>query len=216
MDKRHIDWSLYLITDRHIAHDRDILKIVQAAISGGVTVVQLREKTASTAECIRTAKALHAITRRAGIPLIINDRVDVALAIDAEGVHLGPPDDMPASIARRLLGSERIMGVSAGSPQAARQAAEDGADYVGVGDLFGTKSKKDAGKPIGLAGLKAVVDASPVPVVGIGGIDAGNAERVMEAGAHGVAVISAIMAATDPAAAARRLRACIDRKRTAS
>ena len=213
MDKRRIDWSLYLITDRRIAGRRNIVDIVRDAIRGGVTVVQLREKTATTHEMVELARKIHHVTKSADVPLIINDRVDVALAIEAEGVHVGPPDDMPASLARKLLGPERIVGVSAESPEIALQAVRDGADYVGVGDIYGTISKADAGKPIGLTGLKAVVDICPVPVVGIGGISPGNAAAVVEAGARGVALISAIVGAVDPAAASRELRERIDEGR---
>lgn len=210
IDKNRINWSLYLITDRRIAGDRNIVDIVSAAIQGGATVVQLRDKTTTTYEMIEIGRALHNITQKAGVPLIINDRVDVALAINADGVHVGPPDDMPAALARQILGPDRIIGVSAESPSIALQAAQDGADYVGVGDVFGTSSKADAGVPIGLSGLKAVVEPCSIPVVGIGGINHGNAAAVIEAGADGVALISAIVGAGDPEAAARELRKHID------
>lgn len=213
MDKQEVDWSLYLITDRRISGERSIVDIVQAAIYGGATVIQLREKNASTREMIDLGRQLHAVTQKAGIPLIINDRLDVALAVEAEGVHVGPPDDMPAPIARRLLGPDRILGVSAESPEIALQAAEDGADYIGVGDVYGTASKPDAGLPIGLEGLKNVVKASPIPAVGIGGIHLDNAGAVIKAGAMGVAVISAIIEADNPEAAASALRKRIDRAR---
>ena len=213
MDKRRIDWSLYLITDRRIAGRRNIVDIVHDAILGGVSVVQFREKTAATYEMIELARELHHVTRSAGVPLIINDRIDVALAIEAEGVHVGPPDDMPAFLARKLLGPDCIVGVSAESPEIALQAVRDGADYVGVGDIYGTISKADAGEPIGLTGLKSVVDICHIPVVGIGGISPGNAAAVIEAGASGVALISAIVGADDPAAASRELRERIDEGR---
>jgi thiamine-phosphate pyrophosphorylase len=215
MGKQHVDWSLYLITDRRIAGERSIVEIVQAAVRGGATVIQLREKNAATNEMIELGRQLHTVTQKAGIPLIINDRLDVALAVNAEGVHVGPPDDMPAAVARRLLGPDRILGVSAESPDIARQAAKDGADYIGVGDIYGTRSKSNAGHPIGLDGLKAVVDASPIPVVGIGGIHLANAGAVIETGANGVALISAIVGVNDPETAARDLRKCIDSARTA-
>lgn len=213
MDKYNIDWSLYLITDRRLAGGRDLVDVVRAAIRGGVTIVQLRDKTATTNDLIGIGRRLHEVTLAAGVPLIINDRVDVALAINAEGVHLGPPDDMPAGLARPLLGPERIIGVSAGRPEIALRAAQDGADYVGTGDIFGTASKPDADEPIGLAGLRAVVAASPIPVVGIGGVNQENAAGVIAAGADGVALISAIMAADDPEKAAFKLRQTIDRAR---
>lgn len=213
MDKHHIDWSLYLITDRRLAGGRDLVDVVRAALRGGVTIVQLRDKTATTNDLIEMGRRLHEVTLAAGVPLIINDRVDVALAINAEGVHLGPPDDMPAGLARPLLGPERIIGVSAGTPEIALQAARDGADYVGTGDIFGTASKPDADEPIGLAGLRAVVTTSPIPVVGIGGVNQENAAEAIAAGADGVALISAIMAADDPERAALELRQTIDRAR---
>ena len=215
LNKSGINWSLHLITDRMIAGDRNIVDIVRAAIQGGVTVVQMREKTATTSEMIDLGRELHNVTRDANVPLIVNDRVDVAIAIQAEGVHVGPPDDMPAFLARQMLGPNRILGVSAKSPEIALQAKRDGADYVGVGDIYGTRSKADAGVPIGIAGLKAVVEACPLPVVGIGGIHHGNLSAVIEAGANGVALISAIVGAVDPEKAARELRQGIDQGRTA-
>jgi thiamine-phosphate pyrophosphorylase len=163
---------------------------------------------------IDLGRELHNVTRDANVPLIVNDRVDVALAVQAEGVHVGPPDDMPASLARQLIGPHRILGVSAKSPEIALQARRDGADYVGVGDVYGTRSKADAEVPIGIAGLKAVIETCPLPVVGIGGIHHGNASAVIEAGADGLALISAIVGAADPENAARELRRCIDQGRT--
>jgi thiamine-phosphate pyrophosphorylase len=170
--------------------------------------VQLREKTATTREMVELGRALHAITRQADIPLIVNDRLGVALAIDAEGVHVGQ-DDMPAGLTRQLVGPHRILGVSAGTVEEARQAEQEGADYLGVGDVYGTPSKPDAGVPIGLAGLAEITRAVSVPVVGIGGIALNNAAAVIETGAVGVAVISAIVGAPDPEGAARRLRAIV-------
>lgn len=199
-----IDWSVYVITDQRMAGERSILDVVRAAIRGGATVVQLREKEVTTREMIRLGQALHEITRNAGIPLIVNDRLDVALAIDAEGVHMGQ-DDMPAPLARRLIGPDRILGVSAGTVEEALQAERDGADYLGVGDVYGTPSKADAGVPIGLEELAKIARAVSTPVVGIGGITLDNASAVIEAGAAGAAVISAVIRAADPEAAARRL-----------
>ena len=213
LDKHAINWSLYLVTDRLMARGRDIVDIVNAAIQGGVTVVQMREKKATTNEMIELGRALLEVTQAAGVPLIINDRIDVALAINADGVHVGPPDDMPAFLARRIIGPNRILGVSAESPEIARQAARDGADYIGVGDVYGTGSKKDAGEPIGLNGLKSVIKASRLPVVGIGGIHHSNAARVIEAGADGVALISAIVGSENPEKAARELRQAIEQAR---
>ncbi len=204
-----IDWSVYVITDRKVAGERDILDVIRAAIRGGATVIQLREKEATTRQMIELGRALHEITRQAGIPLIVNDRLDVALAIDAEGVHVGQ-DDMPAAMARQLIGPDKILGVSAGTVAEAVQAERDGADYLGVGDVFGTPTKPDAGPPIGVEGLAEIARAVSIPVVGIGGITPDNAAAVIEAGAVGVAVISAVVGAADPEEAARRLRATVE------
>ncbi len=210
-----VDWSVYVITDRRTAGDRSLLDIVQAAIRGGATVVQLREKEASTRAMIELGQALLEITRAAGIPLIVNDRVDVALAIGAEGVHVGQ-DDMPAAMARRLIGPDRILGVSARTVEEAIQAQRDGADYLGAGDVFGTPTKPDAGAPIGVEGLARIARAVSIPVVAIGGVTPQNASAAIEAGAVGVAVISAVVGAPDPEAAARRLREVVEAHRSAS
>lgn len=203
--RRNLDWSVYVITDRRVAGERDLLAVMQAAIEGGATVVQLRDKSATTRELLELGRALQRLTRPAGVPLIINDRVDVALALDADGVHVGD-DDMPPELARRLLGPDRLLGVSADSVEAAQRAEQAGADYLGVGDVFGTSTKPDAGAPIGLERLAAIVQAVNIPVVGVGGVTLANAPAVFQAGAAGVAVISAVLGAADPAAAARTLR----------
>ncbi|MCS7221109.1 MAG: thiamine phosphate synthase [Anaerolineae bacterium] len=210
-----MDWSVYVITDRRTAGGRSVLDIVRAAIRGGATVVQLREKEASTRAIIELGQALLEITRAAGIPLIVNDRVDVALAIGAEGVHVGQ-DDMPAAMARQLIGPDRILGVSARTVEEAIRAEQDGADYLGAGDVFGTPTKPDAGPPIGVEGLRQIVRAVSIPVVAIGGVTPQNASAAIEAGAVGVAVISAVMGAPDPEAAARRLREVVEAHRGAS
>lgn len=205
MKPREVDYSLCVVTDLRTAGDRDIVSLVQAAIRGGATVVQLRDKAASTRAQLALGWALKQITRQAGIPLMVNDRIDLALALDAEGCHVGQ-EDMPAELARKLIGPDRILGVSAATIDHAREAEAEGADYLGVGDIFGTPSKPDAGPPIGLARLSEIVRSVSVPVVGIGGITPGNAASVIAAGAVGVAVISAVIGAPDPEAAARRLR----------
>lgn len=212
MSAKNVDWSVYLVTDRRTAGNRSILDVVRAAIQGGVSVVQLREKQATTREMVELGQALHEITRRASVPLIVNDRLDVALAIGAEGVHLGH-DDMPVTLARELVGPDRILGASPETPDEARQAERAGADYLGVGDVYGTPSKADAGAPIGVEGLAEVIRAVSIPVVAIGGITLDNAEAVIKAGPAGVAVISAIVGAPDPEGAARRLREIVDAKR---
>jgi thiamine-phosphate pyrophosphorylase len=203
-----VDWSVYVIADRKAATDRPILDLVRAAIRGGATVVQLREKAATTREMVELGRALHELTAAAHIPLIINDRLDVTLAVGAEGVHLGV-DDMPVALARQILGPERIIGASPETIEGARQVERDGAGYLGVGDLYGTPSKGDAGQPIGLEGLSRVVAAVSIPVVAIGGVRSENAAAAIEAGAAGVAVISAVIGAKDPEAATRRLREAV-------
>lgn len=196
------------MTDAGLARGRSHLAVIEAAIAGGATVVQYREKAASTRQMIAEAQALRELTRRAGVPLIVNDRLDVALAIDADGVHVGQ-DDMPAALARRLIGPDKILGVSAANLAEAMQAAQDGADYLGVGPIFATPTKPDAAPPIGMEGLRAICRQVALPIVAIGGINAANAVDAIRAGAHGVAVVSAVVAAEDVAAAASQLRAMV-------
>jgi thiamine-phosphate pyrophosphorylase len=198
------DPSLYVITDSRIGGGRPTEDIVAAAIRGGATMIQLREKAWAAKDLLEVGRRLLAITRPTGVPLIVNDRVDVALAIDADGVHVGQ-DDLPVSVARRLLGPDKVVGTSAGTVEEARQAELDGADYVGVGSVFATTSKPDAGIAIGPDALRRIREAIHIPVVAIGGITASNAADAIAAGAHGVAVISSVVGAEDVASAARRL-----------
>lgn len=206
---RPVDYRLYVITDRRLVGD-DPAAAVEAAIQGGATLVQLREKGITTREWLQVGEAVLAVCRRYGVPLIINDRVDVALALGADGVHVGP-DDMPVALARRLMGPDKLVGASAGTPEEARQAEADGADYIGIGAVYATGSKGDAGEPIGVEGFRRVKAAAPaLPAVAIAGITADNAPEVVRAGAQGVAVISAVFGAPDPREAARRLREAVD------
>lgn len=202
-----IDWRLYVVTDAGLSRGRSHRTVIEAAIVGGVTVVQYREKHASTRQMIVEAQELRELTRRAGVPLIVNDRVDVALAVDADGVHVGQ-DDMPVALARQLIGN-KLLGVSAHSLSEALQAVRDGADYLGVGPIFATTTKPDAASPIGLDGLRAIRQHVSIPIVAIGGINQANAADVMRAGADGVAVVSAVVSADDVTAAARQLRALV-------
>jgi thiamine-phosphate pyrophosphorylase len=199
-----VHWAVYVLTDRQAVGERALTEVVRAAVRGGATAVQLRDKGASTRDTIELGRALLAITRPAGVPLIVNDRADVALAIDADGVHVGQ-GDMPAPLARQIIGPRRILGVSAGTVKEARQAEREGADYLGVGDVYGTPTKRDAGTPIGLSGLSEIARAVSIPVVAIGGITLDNAAAAIQAGAAGVAVISAVVGASDPEAEARQL-----------
>jgi thiamine-phosphate pyrophosphorylase len=208
-----MDYTLYLVTDTGLSRGRPRVEVVEAALRGGVTVVQYREKSASTRWMIEEARELRQLCKATGVPFIVNDRIDVALAVDADGVHVGQ-DDMPAALARRLIGRGRILGVSAGNAEEARKAAEDGADYVGASPIFATPTKPDAPRPMGVEGLRLLARAVSIPVVAIGGMNAENAAAIIAAGAAGVAVVSAIVAADDVQAAARAIRSVVERART--
>jgi thiamine-phosphate pyrophosphorylase len=196
--------KLYLCTDRILAMGRPIVEAVEAAIAGGVTMVQLREKDAASREFYDIALAMQRITRAHHIPLVINDRLDIALAVGADGLHIGQ-SDLPLKAARSLAGKNMFIGVSAGTIEEALAAQEGGADYLGVGAVFPTGSKADAGDAIGLGQLGAICRAVRIPVVGIGGIGPSNAACVMKAGAAGIAVISAILSQPDVKAACATL-----------
>lgn len=204
-------FGVYLVTDAGLSGDRSTPDIVEAAIAGGVDIVQLREKGTTARARYGLGTELRALTRDAGVPLIVNDRIDLAAAIDADGVHLGD-DDLPVSVARERLGPDAIVGRSVSTPSAAREAESAGADYLGVGAVYGTDSKETSPEQsnVGLDRVRAVREATDLPFVGIGGITPENAADVVEAGADGVAVISAITAADDPEAATRDLAAAVD------
>ena len=200
-----IDYTLYVCTDRGLMSSPTIEESVEKAIKGGAGVIQLREKDASGRSFLRIAESVHAITRRYGIPLIINDRVDIALAVGAEGVHLGQ-DDIPARDARRIIGPDMILGVSASSLEEARQAERDGADYLGVGAMNPTMTKSDA-DTVTVDELKAIRAAVSIPIVIIGGINFSTIGHYKGIGVDGIAVVSAVVAADDPERAARELKA---------
>ena len=195
---------LIVVTDPDCGAGRAVADVVRAALRGGAPAIQLRMKDAPAREMAALARTLLAETREAGALLFINDRVDVALATGADGAHVGQ-DDLPAAAARRIAPPGFLIGVSAETVELARRAAEDGADYVGVGPVHATGSKADAGAAVGLGRITEVASAVRIPVVGIGGIAIGNAPAVIRAGAAGVAVISAVMRADDPEAAVRAL-----------
>lgn len=207
-----MDWTLYVITDAKLSRGRSHLEVAWEAIKGGASIIQFREKEMITRELVETARRLKELTKKKGVPFILNDRLDVALAVDADGVHVGQ-DDMPAAWARQLIGPRKILGVSASAVEEALQAERDGADYVSASPVFTTPTKPDAPPPTGLEGLRAIVEAVNLPVIAIGGINEENAREVMKAGAQGVAVISAVVSAPDIAAAARRLRETIEAAR---
>ncbi|KAM3416749.1 hydroxyethylthiazole kinase [Cercospora zeina] len=214
----NVDYSLYLVTDSTpaILGTRDLVDVVKNAVAGGATVVQYRDKASETADLVRIAKQLHQITRAANVPLLINDRLDVALAVGAEGVHIGQ-DDLDLKTARRILGPDAIIGVTANSEEEALVAARDGADYLGLGTVFATPTKENTKSIIGTAGLQLILaslaeKALDVKTVCIGGVNASNVQRVLyqTASAHkqldGVAVVSAIVAADNARQAAAHLR----------
>jgi len=208
-----IDFGLYLVTDRVLSGGRPLEKIVRESAEGGVTVVQLREKDAGAREFLDQAFTLRQVTAELAIPFIINDRVDIALACSADGIHLGQ-EDMPCTLARRITGEDMMIGVSVSTVDEALEAQADGADYLGVGPLFPTPTKADALPATGLGVLHSIRRAVRIPLVGIGGLTPANAGDVMRAGADGVAVVSAIVASPDPGAAARALRSAIDEARS--
>ena len=199
-----VDYSVYLVTDRELARGRTTLEIAGAAIRGGVSCIQLREKMCSTREFIDESLAIRSLLARHGIPLIINDRVDVALAVKADGIHLGQKD-MPCSMARQLIPENMIVGISVESLDDAIAAQKDGADYLGVSPIYPTPTKTDTAQPLGLEGLRSIRSEVDLPLVGIGGLNADNVAAVIHNGADGVAVVSAIVAADDPEAATRDL-----------
>ena len=205
------DLTLYLVVGSDVTQGRPLDEVVTAAVRGGATLVQLREKALGDAELVEAARALKGRLAPLGVPLIINDRVEVARAAGADGVHLGQ-DDLDAARARRILGPAGLIGVSAGTAEEAARIDRGLADYVGIGAVYATATKPDAGPPIGLAGLAALAATlRPLPVVAIGGIGVREAAQVMAGGAaDGIAVVSAICGAQDPEAAARTLRREID------
>jgi thiamine-phosphate pyrophosphorylase len=203
MIMKGIDYSLYLVTDRRWLGGKSLDKAVEEAIQGGVTVVQLREKDVSSREYLEIAKRVKAVTDRYKIPLIINDRIDIAFACDAEGIHLGS-DDLSIAVARAILGSGKIVGASAATLEEALVLEAEGADYLGIGAVFPTGTKTDADR-VTLEELASMKSAVHIPVVAIGGIDAKNVDSVIRTGVDGVAIVSAIMAQGDILGAARNM-----------
>ena len=199
---KNIDLSLYLVTDKSDDVEK-FLNTIEEAIKGGVTVVQIREKTAETLDFYNLALKVKEITTKYNVPLIINDRVDVALAIDAEGVHVGQ-SDMPCDVTRKLIGEDKILGVSAATIDEAKKAEKDSADYIGTGAVFPTATKDDA-PSITKQDLKDVVDSISIPVVAIGGITLENASQLKDTGIAGLSVVSAIMSAENPKKASQNL-----------
>ena len=205
--KPAINYSIYLVTDHNCLQGRDFLGCIENALQGGVTLVQLREKNVDGGIFLQRAVAVKNLCDKYNVPLLINDRIDVALACKAAGVHLGQ-DDIPPSAARAILGPDAIIGVSAHSCEEALAAEKDGADYLGVGAVFPTNSKDDASE-VGLNMLKEIRQISKLPIVGIGGINAQNYGQVRAAGAQGAAIISGILAAENIEDEVRKIKMTI-------
>lgn len=201
--KAQPDYSIYLVTDDGCLQGRALIDCVREALEGGVTLVQYRAKTASSAEMYAEALQLKALCDSFNVPLIINDRLDIAMAVGAAGVHLGQ-NDLPCAAARKLLGEDYIIGVSAHNPAEAKAALQSGADYLGCGAVFGTATKADV-KKLGTDGLAAICKAKGLPVVGIGGVTADNYREVRAAGADGAAIVSGILAQPDISATVRAI-----------
>lgn len=206
---KSFDLSLYLVTDRSLSLGRPLEEVVEEAVKGGVRMVQLREKSCTSREFYEQAMLLKRCLRPYDVPLIINDRLDIALACEADGLHIGQ-SDIPYHVARRLLGKEKIIGLSVESVQDALDANEAEIDYIGISPVFGTPTKTDTALPLGLEGVRAISKISKHPKVAIGGINRANAAEVIQAGADGLSVVSAIMSARSPKEAASELKHIID------
>jgi thiamine-phosphate pyrophosphorylase len=209
-----VDLRLYALVDPEHAGGHDIVELARSLAQGGATLVQLRDKRSATRLMVERARSIKAALRPFAVPFLVNDRIDVALAAGADGVHVGQ-DDMAVEDARRLLGGEAIIGLSIKTAAQAAAAQLDSLDYIGVGGVFATSSKENPSQPIGVAGLARIAEiigarAPGFPLCGIAGITGDNAQRVIAAGADGVAVISVLSLAADPRSAARELRAVVD------
>lgn len=199
-----VDYSLYLVTDRPMLNGRDLIDEVLKAVRGGVTLVQLREKDCSSREFYHLAAALKEALDKKAIPLIINDRLDIAMAVDADGLHIGQ-EDLPLNIVRNLLGTNKIIGVSASTLEEARVAAKQGASYLGIGPVYFTDTKKEIPQPTGIELLKEFRAVSDIPMVAIGGVTAESLPAIKKTGMDGAAVVSAILKENDVEKAAQRM-----------
>ncbi len=202
--KPQFDLSLYLVTDRSLSLGRSLEHVVEEAVKGGVSMVQLREKDCSSAEFYELAIKLKALLTPYQVPLIINDRLDIALACDAEGLHIGQ-SDLPYSVARKLMGNDKIIGLSVENIEDVMEANRLDVDYIGISPVFDTQTKNDTAKALGIDGVKEISKLSIHPSVGIGGSNQSNAEQIITAGADGISVLSAIMSAVDPKKSAEEL-----------
>jgi len=208
-----MDYDLYVITMEVLSLGRNHLDVAKAALEGGAKVIQFREKDKTTAQMFEIASNLRVLTNQYQAHLLLNDRLDIALAVQADGIHLGR-EDLPLPVARRVLGWQKVIGATVRNVQEAIRAQIEGASYLGVGPIYQTPSKADAGPPIGLEVLTEIKKAVQVPVVAIGGITGDNLKKVLEAGADGVAVISAVAGASDMSKATADLLAKIRQIKT--
>ena len=201
-----VDYALMYVTDDSIKDDNSFFHILEASLKGGATIIQLREKTSDTLEFYKRAVRCKEICEKFNVPLLINDRLDIALAIDADGVHIGQTD-MPYEVARRLLGNSKIIGLSVSNKEQAEQPNAQAADYIGISPIFSTNTKTtDLAKPLGIAGLKEIRQLYAKPIVCIGGINKNNTRDLMDHGADGIAIVSAISKADNPEEASRELK----------
>lgn len=201
---RNVDYTLYLVTDREVLKGRDLIKSIEDSILGGVTLVQLREKNVTSREFYEIALKVKEVTSKYNVPLIINDRLDIALAVDADGLHIGQKD-LPALEARKLLGKDKILGVSAATLEEALKAEKDGADYLGVGAVFSTSTKNDA-RDVSFETLSNITSSVNVPVVAIGGINENNVAELKGSNINGVAVVSCILGKEDIKEASNKMK----------
>lgn len=199
-----VDYSLYLITDRELAGSKNFFIAVRRALAGGVSLLQVREKSVSSREFYNIGIELKKLAAEFAVPMIINDRADIAVALDADGVHVGQ-DDLPLQTIRRIIGKDKILGYSVSNIEEALYGEKMGADYLGAGPVYPTGSKQDAGAAIGVEGLKAIKGSVKIPVVGIGGIGPNRLSQVKDTGIDGISVISAILSQDDTYRAAKEL-----------
>ncbi|MCM3761644.1 thiamine phosphate synthase [Alkalihalobacillus oceani] len=204
------DFQLYAITGEAFHPGRDLIEVMEEAIRGGVDIVQLRDKTSSKRDVLQKAQALRELTKKYGVPFIVNDHIDVALAVDADGIHLGQ-DDLPLAEARNIVGPDKIIGISTHQIEEARAAEAEGADYIGVGPIFETKSKADVVDPVTTAYIQQVAAEITIPFVAIGGIKLHNVEQVLAAGARRICMISEIVGATDVKAVCEQFTDILER-----
>lgn len=209
-----LDWDLYLLTEQSLSNGRSTLEVVEEAVEAGVDVIQLRDKSLSLRDRYLLGKEIRKITRENNICFIVNDRVDLALALDADGVHLGQ-DDLPLRDARKILGEDKIIGITALKEQEIREAEKWGADYLGIGSVYRTSSKKvaDYKDGIGLSGVRKISEMTKLPITAIGGLNLNNAAEVVRAGADTISVLSAVSKAQDIIKMVKKLKNTVKKEK---